>query len=183
MAWTIDSAHSSIEFRVRHMMISTVKGVFDSFSGEVALDQDNPENTTVNVTVDVASINTREQQRDDHLRSADFFDVANYPTMTFKSTKVERTGDKTAKLTGDLTIRDVTRPVTLDVEFLGLAKSPWGTTSAGFTASGKLNRKDWDLTWNQALETGGVLVGDEIKMGVELELIKQEESEAAEAKA
>ncbi|MCB0611596.1 MAG: YceI family protein, partial [Lewinella sp.] len=127
----------------------------------------------------LTSINTREDQRDAHLRSADFFDVDNHPQAHFRSTKVERTGDKRAKLTGDLTIRGVTKPVTLDVVYEGMAKSPWGTMSAGFSASGKLNRKDWGLNWNQALETGGVLVGEEIQLNIEVELVKQPEAEAA----
>jgi polyisoprenoid-binding protein YceI len=178
MAWQIDNAHSEIQFSVRHMMISKVRGSFDNFTGEIELSEENPAAATVDVTVDVASINTREEQRDGHLKSADFFDVETYPTMHFASTGVERTGDKSAKLHGNLTIRDVTKPVTLDVEYQGMAKSPWGTTSAGFTASGKLNRKDWGLNWNQALETGGVLVGEEVTISVEVELVKQEETDA-----
>src|SRR5690554_2473768 len=183
MAWQIDPAHSSIQFTVRHMMISNVRGQFDRFEGTIDLDEENPENTRVHVEIDASSINTRANQRDNHLRSADFLDVEKYPKLVFESTRVERTGENTARLHGDLTIRDVTRPVTLDVEYLGQAKSPWGTTSAGFNARTKINRKDWNLTWNQALETGGVLVGDEIKIAIELELIKQEASQEAAAGA
>ena len=179
MAWQIDSAHSEIQFSARHMMISKVRGTFETFTGTVELDEKNPEAAVVDVTVDLTSINTREDQRDAHLRSADFFDVDNHPQAHFRSTKVERTGDKRAKLTGDLTIRGVTKPVTLDVVYEGMAKSPWGTMSAGFSASGKLNRKDWGLNWNQALETGGVLVGEEIQLNIEVELVKQPEAEAA----
>ncbi|MCB8984557.1 MAG: polyisoprenoid-binding protein [Ardenticatenaceae bacterium] len=179
MSWQIDYAHSHIYFTVRHMMISKVRGRFEKWEGSVVFDENNPEDTAVNVTVDVASVNTREQQRDDHLRSADFFNVAEFPQMTFKSTRVERTGDDTAKLYGDLTIRGVTNEIVLDVEYAGQAKSPWGTFSAGFSASGTLTRKDWDLTWNQALETGGMLVGDQINIEVELELVKQPESTPA----
>lgn len=175
MSWQIDSAHSEIQFSVRHMMISKVRGTFGSFSGTIELNEANPEAATVDVTVDVASIDTREEQRNQHLLSPDFFNAAEYPTMHFQSTKVERTGDKTAHLHGNLTIRDVTKPVVLDVEYQGQAKSPWGTTSAGFSASGKLNRKDWGLNWNQALETGGVLVGEEVTMNIEVELVQQVE--------
>lgn len=183
MAWQIDPAHSSIQFSVRHMMISNVRGQFDHFEGTVDLDENNPENTRVRVEIDAASINTRENQRDTHLRSADFLDAEKYPKIIFESTRVERTGENTARLHGNLTIRDITHPVTLDVEYIGQAKSPWGATSAGFNAQTKINRKDWNLTWNQALETGGVLVGDEIKIAIELELIKQEVTEEPAAGA
>ena len=175
MLWMIDPAHSRIEFLVRHMMISKVRGVFEQFNGSVALDEDNPANTTVEVFIDAASLNTRDERRDAHLRSADFLDAENHPHLTFRSKKVERLGENTARMTGDLTIRGVTREVVMDVEFNGIAKSPWGQESAGFTAHTAINRKDWGLTWNQALETGGVLVGDEIEINIELELIKQVE--------
>ncbi|WP_119069717.1 YceI family protein [Aggregatilinea lenta] len=183
MAWQIDNAHSAIQFTVRHMMISNVRGMFDKFEGTVDLDENNPENTTVHVEIDPSSINTRQDQRDTHLRSADFLDAESYPKLIFDSTRVERTGDNAAKLYGNLTVRNVTKPVVLDVEYVGQAKSPWGTTSAGFNASTKINRKDWGLTWNQGLETGGVLVGDEIKINIELELVKQESEQAASAGA
>ncbi len=177
MAWQIDNAHTHIQFSVRHMMISTVRGEFEQFSGSVALDETNPENSTVEIQIDAASINTRVEDRDNHLKSPDFLNAAEYPHLTFKSTRVERTGEDTARLHGDLTIRDVTRPVALDVKYLGQAKSPWGTLSAGFTGKTTINRKDWDLTWNQALETGGVLVGEDITIEIELELVKQAEGE------
>jgi polyisoprenoid-binding protein YceI len=178
MAWKIDSSHSQIQFTVRHMMISRVRGSFESFSGTVALNEENPNETTVSVSIEADSIRTRDAQRDGHLKSPDFLDVETFPAITFASTKVERTGTKSAKLHGDLTIRDITRPVVLDVEYVGQAKSPWGTISAGFSASTKINRKEWNLTWNQALETGGVLVGEEIAIDIELEMIKQPEAEA-----
>ncbi len=181
MIWQLDNSHSEIQFSARHMMISKVRGTFESFSGDVNLNQENPEQTQVDVIVDLTSINTRDEQRDGHLKSPDFFDVEQYPNAHFVSTGVERTGDKTAKLHGDLTMRGVTKPITLDVEYQGMAKSPWGATSAGFTASGKLNRKDWGLNWNQALETGGVLVGEEITLNIEVELIKQEAAETVAA--
>jgi polyisoprenoid-binding protein YceI len=183
MNWQIDFAHSEIAFTVRHMMISKVRGRFEEFDGSVDFDLDNPAETTVSVDVDVASIDTRDEDRNNHLRSPDFFDVESYPTMHFESSRVERTGEKTAKLFGDLTIKDVTREIVLDVTYAGMAKSPWGSTSAGFSASGTINRKDWGLNWNQALETGGVLVGDKVQIDVEVELIKQEEEEAEAAPA
>lgn len=176
MNWQIDYAHSEINFAVRHMMISKVRGGFNEWTGTVDFDPENPTNTTVDVTVQLASVDTGEQQRDDHLRSPDFFDVATYPEMRFKSTKVEQDDVNEGLLYGELTIRGITKPVILDVEYAGQAKSPWGTTNAGFSATASINRKDWGLTWNQALETGGVLVGDKINIAIELELIQQTEA-------
>ena len=173
MSWQIDLSHSHINFSVRHMMISTVRGAFDTFSGTVEFDADNFAATTVAVTVDAASINTREAKRDEHLRSADFLDVANHPHLTFKSSAVEVTGANTGRLIGDLTIHGVTRQVVLDVNYHGQAKSPWGTTSAGFSATTTIAREDFDLTWNVALETGGWLVGKEIKIEIEVEIVEQ----------
>jgi polyisoprenoid-binding protein YceI len=172
MAWNIDTSHSEILFAVRHMMISTVRGQFSKFSGTIAIDETNPVNSSVEVSIDVASINTRDEKRDGHLTSGDFFDVATYPTITFKSTKVEVTGTTTGKIHGDLTIKGVTRPVVLDTTFTGKAKSPWGTTSAGFNASTTINRADYGLTWNVALETGGFLVGEDITITIELEAVQ-----------
>lgn len=179
MAWQIDTAHSAVHFTVRHMMISNVRGEFQKLEGTINFDEEHPENTTVDIRIDASSINTREAQRDAHLRSADFLDVENHPYITFKSTRVERTGDLTAKLYGDLTIRGVTKPVVLDVEHTGIVTNPWGNLSAGFEASTKINRKEWGLTWNQALEAGGVLVGDEIKINIEVELVKAVQAETA----
>lgn len=179
MSWQLDYTHSHIQFSVRHMMISKVKGEFEKFEGTVSFDEANPTNTTVNVSVDLSSINTREEKRDGHLRSADFFDVENHPTMTFVSKRVEKTGENTGKLIGDLTIRGITKEVTLNVEYAGQAKSPWGTVSAGFTAAGKINRKEFGLTWNAALETGGVLVGEDVEIAIEVELVKQAEPATA----
>ncbi len=181
MTWQIDSAHSSIQFTVRHMMISKVRGVFESFSGTIDFDEENPSNSTVDVEIDATSINTREEQRDGHLRSPDFLNVAEYPHLTFKSTRVVPDGADEGKLYGDLTIRGVTKEVALDVEYAGKAKSPWGTMSAGFSGSTTINRTDWGLTWNQALETGGILVGDKIKIDIELELIQMPAEEAVAA--
>lgn len=181
MSWQLDKAHSSINFSVRHMMISTVRGRFEKFSGTIDFDKNDPIKATVNVEIDVASINTNEAQRDNHLRSPDFFEVDKYPTMTFKSKRIEKTGDHHGRIIGDLTIKNITKEVVLEAEYAGQMKSPWGTTSAGASASGKINRKDWGLTWNQTLETGGMLVGDEIKIDIELELIKQEQAEPVAA--
>ncbi len=178
MAWQIDPAHSEITFAVRHMMISTVRGRFEKFSGRVNFDEKNPAATTVDVQIEAASINTKEDRRDGHLRSPDFFEADKYPYLTFKGRRVEVLDDQHAKLHGDLTIRNITKPVVLNVEYSGMAKSPWGMYSAGFSAQTKINRKDWDLTWNQTLETGGVLVGDELTILVELEIVKQPEQVA-----
>lgn len=178
MTWTIDNSHSEINFTVRHMMISNVRGRFEKFTGEVNFNEAQPTLSSVNVQIDAASINTKEEKRDAHLRSDDFFGADKYPYLTFKSTRVEAVDANNGKIYGDLTIRDVTRPVVLDVEYAGMAKSPWGTMSAGFTASTKISRKEWGLEWNAALETGGVLVGDEIKINIELEIVKQPEAEA-----
>ena len=176
MSWQIDPAHSEINVTVRHMMITNVRGRFEKFSGTIDFDEQTPANSTVDVQIDAASINTREEKRDAHLRSPDFLDVEKYPTLTFKSTRVEVLDKNHARLHGDLTIKGLSRPVVLDVEYSGMSKSPWGTTSAGFTATTRLNRKDWGLEWNVALETGGWLVGDEIKVDLELELVKQPET-------
>lgn len=173
MAWQTDSQHTHIEFMARHMMISKVRGLFEKFDISVNLDEENPENTSVAVSIDAGSISTRDAQRDGHLKSPDFLDVANYPAITFKSKRVEQTGKTTARLIGDLTIRDISNEVVLDVEYAGRAKSPWGAESVGFNGRTRINREDWNLTWNQALETGGVLVGKEIEISVEAELIKQ----------
>lgn len=178
MAWQIDTAHSHITFTARHMMISKVRGAFESFEGVINFDEDNPTNSTVEISIDASSCNTRMEQRDNHLRSADFFDAFNYPTITFRSTRVERIDDNRGRLYGDLTIRGVTKEVVLDVEYAGMATSPWGTTSAGFSAAASVNRRDWGLNWNQALEAGGWLVGDQVNIEIELELIKVPEEVA-----
>lgn len=181
MPFQIDNKHSEIQFSVRHMMVSKVRGVFEKWGGVVALDLANPANTTVDITIDAASINTKDEQRDGHLRSPDFLNVAQYPAITFKSTKVELGGDNTAKLHGDLTIAGVSKPVVLAVEYQGNAKSPWGTVSHGFSASTKINREDWGLTWNAALETGGWLVGKDIQIDIEMELVEVAEPEKVAA--
>jgi len=182
MSWTIDFSHSQIQFTARHMMLSKVRGQFEKFSGQVNLDEQNPADTSVDIQIETASVNTREPRRDDHLRSPDFFNSAAYPVMTFKSKKVEVLDDQHAVLVGDLTIRNVTHEVKMDVEFVGKGKNPWGKWAYGFTAATRINRKDWDLTWNMALETGGWLVSDEIDIAIEIELVKvPEPAEAARA--
>jgi polyisoprenoid-binding protein YceI len=183
MNWKIDSAHAEINFAVRHMMISTVRGRFEKFDGVVNFDESNPRASSVEVQIDANSINTREPQRDGHLKSPDFFNAAEYPYVTFKSTRIEVLGAERGKVYGDLTIRGVTRPVVLDVDYNGLARSPYGTTSAGFSASTTINRKDWGLTWNVALETGGLLVGEEIKINIDVELVRQTAAETELAMA
>ena len=171
-AWKIDAAHSTVEFAVKHMMFTTVKGRFTDVTGTVEFDEADPTDGRADITIAAASIDTREAQRDAHLKSADFFDVQQYPTLTFRSTKIEGTAKRFA-LTGDLTIRGVTRPVTLDVTYEGTGKDPWGVERFGYAATGKVNRKDFGLTWNAALETGGVLVADDVKITLDLQLIRQ----------
>jgi polyisoprenoid-binding protein YceI len=174
-SWKIDHNHSHVEFKAKHMMISTVRGQFTKFDGVIEFDIDHPANTSANISIDAASLNTGVADRDNHLRSADFLEVEKYPTLNFVSRRVEVTGADSAKLIGDLTIKDITREVVLNVEFAGLAVSPYGATQVGFNASTKINRKDWNLTWNVALETGGWLVGDDVTINIELELVKVEE--------
>ena len=174
MSWKIDPSHSEVTFSVRHMMISTARGRFEKFTGTVDYNEANPSLSTVDVQIEAASISTRDPQRDGHLRSPDFLNADAFPYLTFKSKRIELVDAENGRLYGDLTIRDITREVVLDVTFNGMSKSPWGTTVAGFSASAKINRKDWELTWNVALETGGMLVGDAININVEVEIIKEE---------
>ena len=170
--WAIDAAHTNVEFSVRHLMIATVKGRFAQVSGTVVLDEANPARAEVDVTIDAASIDTRVEQRDAHLRSADFFDVEQFPTITFKSRRVTDVDGDQLKLVGDLTIRGVTKEVVLDVTSQGRQTDPWGGERAGFELTGKIKRSDFGLTWNQALEAGGVMVGDDIKISIDAELVK-----------
>jgi polyisoprenoid-binding protein YceI len=166
----IDPSHSEVSFTVKHMMFSKVKGSFETFSGVINLDEQNIENSSVVVEIDPNSINTRDANRDGHLRSGDFFGVEQNPTMTFKSTSVTPQGGSSEyKITGDLTMNGVTKEVILDAEFTGKGVSPMGPTVYGFAAEGKLNRKDFGINWNAAMETGGVLVSDEVKIHVEIE--------------
>src|SRR5687768_9189597 len=153
MSWKIDPSHTRAGFSVRHMMIANVHGQFETVTGTVDFNEADPARSTVDVQIDVASLNTRDEKRDAHLRSPDFFDVEQYPTLSFKSRRVEKLGENHGRILGDLTIKGITKEVALDVEYIGQAKAPWGTTSAGFTARAKVNRKDWGLNWNVALET------------------------------
>lgn len=170
MAWTIDAAHSHIGFSVKHLMVTTVRGQFRSYTGEIALDTTDFSKSTFRGEIDVASIDTGVGQRDDHLRTNDFFDAPNHPKISFTSTKIEPKGDGEFVVTGDLTIRGVTKSVPLDVEFHGVSKSPYGKTVAGFSARGTINRKDFGVNFNAILETGGVAVAEKVKLELDLEL-------------
>lgn len=171
--WNIDPAHSVAEFKVKHMMISNVKGAFPKVSGVLTFDEGDVSKSSVEATIDVASIVTRDEQRDGHLKSPDFFDVEKYPTMTFKSTKVTATGAGEGTVEGDLTIRDVTKKVVFAVEGpTAPGKDPWGNTRIGVSATTKISRKDFGLVWNAALETGGVLVGDEVTITLDVQFVK-----------
>lgn len=171
--WVIDPAHTLVEFSAKHMMVTTVKGRFAELSGTIAGDETNPADATVEVTIDATSIDSRNDQRDTHLRSADFLDTEHFPDITFVATSVRPTGDDEFEVTGDLTIRGITRPITLHATVEGKSISPWGTEVVGISATGGLNRSDFGLTWNVALEAGGVLVSDRVKIAIELEAIKQ----------
>ncbi|ALC89562.1 hypothetical protein AM500_07020 [Bacillus sp. FJAT-18017] len=167
--WAIDPAHSSVDFSVRHMMIANVKGTFQSFNAEVVADPADLTTAEIAFTVDAASIDTRNADRDNHLRSGDFFDVENNPKITFTTTSISKTDEGEYDVTGDLTIRGVTRPETFAVVYEGTGKDPWGNQKVGFSGTGAINRADYGLTWNSALETGGVLVGDKIKISFEIQ--------------
>lgn len=171
--WNIDPSHSNVGFKVRHLMVSNVKGVFGTVAGVVNVDEQDVTRSTVSATIDAASIDTGVAKRDAHLKSEDFFDVARFPTMTFVSTSVARAGEGRLKVTGDLTLRGVTRSVVLDVEGPSpVAKDPMGNLRWGASAETKINRKDFGIGWNKALETGGVLVGDQIAISIEVEMVK-----------
>lgn len=171
--WSIDPAHSVAEFKVRHMMISNVKGHFSVISGSLKLNEADVTKSSVEASIDAASLNTREPQRDAHLKSADFLDVEKFPTLSFKSTRISRNQEGELEATGDLTIHGVTRSVAFAVEdFSQPSKDPWGNTRIGLSATTKISRKDFGLSWNAALETGGVMVGDEVTINLEVEFIK-----------
>ena len=171
--WNIDPAHSAAQFKVKHMMISNVKGEFTSLKGSLVYDQTNPENSRVQAEIDAATITTGEPQRDAHLKSPDFFDVAKFPVLAFRSTLVSRTSNGELAVAGDLTIHGITRPVVFAVEGPSAsAKDPWGNTRIGLSATTKINRKDFGLTWNAALETGGILVGEEVTITLDVQFVK-----------
>ncbi len=179
--WKVDNTHSSIHFTVRHMVVSKVRGSFQRWTSELAIDDADLTKSSVTVTIEAASVDTALADRDTHLKSADFFDVERFPHLVFKSKRVERAGmepkasskEDRYRLIGDLTIRDVTREVTLDVEYSGMAKDPWGGERAGFSARTSIERKDYGLTWNLLLEAGGLVVGDKIEIGIEIEAVRQ----------
>jgi polyisoprenoid-binding protein YceI len=171
--WVVDPTHSELLFKVKHLMITNVKGEFRKFNVEVLSDGSRFGNAQINVTIDAASVFTNNDDRDAHLKSGDFFDVENHKELSFTSTSLKKIDDETYKLTGLLTIRGTANEVVLDVEFGGINKDPWGNEKAGFSISGKFNRKDWGLNWNAALETGGVLVSDEVRLNAEIQLVKQ----------
>ncbi len=171
--WAIDASHSSVEFAVKHMMFTTVKGRFAGVEGTIKADEGNPTDSAVKVTIDVASIDTRDEKRDGHLKSHDFFDAVTFPAITFESTRVEPQGDNAFLVHGKLTIRDVTREIALPTTFHGTGGTPFGTTAAGFSAEIQINRKDFGLTWNVALESGGVLVSENVKISLDIQAVKQ----------
>jgi polyisoprenoid-binding protein YceI len=171
--WQIDPAHTNVEFNVRHMMISNVKGQFQKTTGTITINGNDPASATIDATIDASSVDTRVERRDTHLKSPDFLDVAKYPTITFKSTKVEADGSGKFKVTGDLTLHGVTKPVVLEVESSGAPVKVMGGLHAGASATTKINRSDFGLTWNKALETGGVVVGDEVAISIDVEAIKK----------
>ena len=169
--WTLDTAHSSVGFTVRHMMVSKVRGRFGDFSADIVT-AENPLESTLAATVQMASIDTGDEGRDGHLRTNDFFDIEEHPTMTFTSTKITGSGTD-YEVTGDLTIQGVTKPVTFDLEYGGVGKDPWGNTRAGFTLTGTINRKDFNMAYNAVLETGGIMVGEKVSIELDIEATLQ----------
>lgn len=172
MTWNLDLSHSSVEFAVKHMVISSTKGRFAKYEVDANVDEQNLANSSATVRIDAASVDSRDEKRDAHLRSADFFDAENHPYITFTTKRLEPKGGDDYKLIGDLTIRGITREVSLNGEVTGPVKDPWGGTRFGISAQGKVNRKDFGLTWNGVLEAGGLLVGDDVKLSIETELVK-----------
>jgi polyisoprenoid-binding protein YceI len=167
--WTVDASHTSVGFSVKHMMVSKVRGRFTGVEGTI---EGNPEDLTganINFTIDASTIHTNSDDRDNHLRSADFFDTETFPKITFISTDIVKKGDSKYDVTGDMTVKDVTKKITFEAEYEGTGKNPWGVDVAGFEVEGKISRKEFGLTWNQALEAGGVLVGDDIKITIDLQ--------------
>ena len=171
--YKIDSAHSDIMFKVKHLMISTATGVFKKFDGTLEIDEEDFSTAKVTFEADIDSVDTKNEQRDEHLKGDDFFNAAQFPKMTFKSTKIEEAGNDEYKLTGDLTIRDITKPVELKVEYNGSVKDPWGQQKMGFEVSGKINRKEYGLKWSAVTEAGGLVVADDVKLAMNIEMTKQ----------
>src|SRR5437588_5129873 len=172
MSWQLDLGHTYIGFTGRHLMVATVRGEFEKFSGTVEFDEQDITRSKADIQIEAASVNTRNAERDEHFRSADFFDVEHYPYITFKSKRVVVLDANYGQLIGDLTIRNITREVVLEGEYGGVNQTPWNTYSAGFSLRGKVNRKDWGLNWNMVLAGGGLVAGDEITLAIDLELTK-----------
>ena len=181
--WKIDPAHTAVEFTVKHMMFTTVRGRFPDVEGTIDVDEADPERSSVEVDIDAASIDTGSKDRDEHLRSGDFLDVESHPRITFRSKRVEGAAFEEGeefRVVGDLTIRDTTMEVVLDAEFQGMGQDPWGGQRAGFGASTEIDRREWGLKWNQALETGGILVGNSVKIELDVQVVKQEQEAGVE---
>src|SRR5229473_6955510 len=176
MTWTVDPMHTQVEFSAKHMGIMTVRGAFTGVNAAIDFKEDDFTASSVEATVDASTLSTHDDQRDGHLKSPDFLDVEHFPTITFKSTRIERAAHDQYTMTGDLTIKNVTRPVSLDVVYSGQGKDPMGNVHAGFSAYTTINRKDWGLNWNVALETGGLLVGEDVKLALEVEAVKPAEA-------
>ena len=177
--WVIDPTHSEIGFKIRHLMITNVSGKFDQFEAEVQTENEDFATAKIQATIKTASVNTSNLQRDEHLRNSDFFEVENHPDILFTSSKVERIDNENFILYGDLTLKGITKPVKLKVEYNGITKDPWGGQRAGFVVTGKVNRSEFGLAFNAALETGGVVLGDEVKIHSEIQLVKQAVAVAA----
>lgn len=177
--WTLDPTHSELGFKIKHLMITNVSGNFTSFQAEAETEGDDFTRAQVSLTADMSSISTHNEQRDAHLRNADFFEVEKYPSLSFKSTRIEKTDEDNFIVHGELTMKGITKPVQLQVEYSGVTKDPWGNQRAGFTISGKIKRSDWGVTFNTVLETGGVALSEEVKVQAEIQLVKQAVSVAA----
>jgi polyisoprenoid-binding protein YceI len=174
--WNFDSSHTQIGFKVKHLMVTNVRGVFNEYTGSIYTTGDDFSNAEIDLSINSASISTRDATRDTHLKSPDFFDAENFKEIKFKGSALEKTSESEYILHGDLSIKDVTKRIKLDVEFNGIAKDPYGNKKAGFEITGKINRKDFGLTWNAVIETGGVMVGDEVTIICEIQLVQQAES-------
>lgn len=170
--WNLDPTHSEIGFKVKHLMITNVTGYFQTFTASVTTEGDDFSTAKISFEADINSVNTNNEQRDGHLKSADFFDAANFPKITFASTRLEKKDEENFVLHGDLTIRGISKPVSLQAEFGGIGKDPWGNLKAGFTLNGKINRNDWNLSWNAPLEAGGLLVSEDVRLFAEVQFVK-----------
>lgn len=171
--WVLDPTHSELGFKIRHLMISNISGSFKNFQAKAEMEETDFSSAQVSLTADMASINTNQEQRDAHLRTTDFFEVDKFPQLIFKSTRIEKAGGDTFTMYGDLTLKGVTKPVLLHVEFSGITKDPWGNERAGFTVNGKINRNEWGINFNSILETGGVALSEEVKINAEVQFVKQ----------